>query len=251
LPITSSSSALKGARSASIRAAMSGSGVITSEKIGISLWRKPIILPSRTSRSTRLTNLPWLPLTRSGWSRRPAPARAWRHGCGPVRITSIPLTRLAILRSTSKPLCDRHDHQIGALGAHLVHHFLHPLSRMPKLYSGNIQPGWRWACRGRPGRSRRSWRRRVRTILGLERRLVPFGVEDVRAKEGEGQGVSTISLTRSVPSVHSQWLVIASTPSAFITLTMSCPLVRSWSSTRARCRRRPAGSPRAARRGSP
>ena len=45
-------------------------------------------------------------------------------------------------------------------------------------------------------------------------------------RKGKGSA-STISFTRSWPKVHSQWLVIPSTPSAFMTLTMSWPLVLS------------------------
>jgi hypothetical protein len=48
-------------------------------------------------------------------------------------------------------------------------------------------------------------------LVGLERRLIPFGIEDVGAKEGEGQGVDDF-LDPLGAKVHSQWLVIASTP---------------------------------------
>ena len=51
--------------------------------------------------------------------------------------------------------------------------------------------------------------------------LVPFGVEDVLAQRRKRQLFSTISATRSLPSVNSQWKVIASGFSAFMTLTMS------------------------------
>ena len=36
----------------------------------------------------------------------------------------------------------QHHDQVGALPAHLVDHFCMRWSRMPKLYSGNIQPGF-------------------------------------------------------------------------------------------------------------
>jgi hypothetical protein len=62
VPITSLISSAKGARVSSTSAVISGSGSMTSEKIGINRCWMPRIAPSCTSRSTRETNLPWLPL---------------------------------------------------------------------------------------------------------------------------------------------------------------------------------------------
>jgi hypothetical protein len=112
----------------------------------------PRIAPSCTSRSTRETNLPWLPLA----IRKVLPDLTGSGSASwvwPGQDHVDPGISMANFRSTSKPLWERQDDDLGARVADLLHDLGDPLARRPKLSSGNIQPGWRWACRGRPARS--------------------------------------------------------------------------------------------------
>ncbi len=59
----------------------------------------------------------------------------------PVRITSIPVTRAAIFLSTSKPLWHRQTTSSAPSARTSSTISCIRSSRMPKLYSGNIQPG--------------------------------------------------------------------------------------------------------------
>jgi hypothetical protein len=100
----------------------------------------PRIAPSCTSRSTRLTNLPWEPLAirkvfptckRLGQRVMGVPGQDHVdpgdiHGELPVHVEAV--------------VGEQHD-DLGARVADLLHDLGDPLARRPKLSSGNIQPG--------------------------------------------------------------------------------------------------------------
>jgi hypothetical protein len=227
VPITSLISSAKGARVSSTSAVISGSGSITSEKIGISLCGCPM---HRAVLHVEIDAGDELAVAAAGDQERvPDLQRLGQRVMGvPGQDHVDPGNGRRSCRSTSKPLWERSRRPRRPRRA--------PPARPPRSAPRSGRSSV-------PGTSSRVGDGHVGEGLAdhgdlgaaaLEHpvivvdRLVPFDVEDVGPEEG-GKGRFSIRsrCTRSDPSVNSQCEVIASTPSAFISVTMSCRAVFS------------------------
>ena len=94
----------------------------------------------RTSRSSRDRNLPSLPDAISNVLPTIVTSGSASWVCA-VRITSIPATRAAILRSQSKPLCDSSTTSCAPSLRALATLARTSSSRMPNVHFGIIQRG--------------------------------------------------------------------------------------------------------------